>query len=193
MASWLCNHWEFVVEFFISLGVLAVLMKLVSIPLSRPKVIFCEARVGGGYEKDQTFCWYIPVMNERRNSWLRHFCQREDAVDCRIKVRFTTPAGKLIYNYAEWWRGSPISKTLKAGSFCEFPLAFVDSTGDVHLAGTPVSTASSGLPPYRLPFTIDVTASAEVLSKRSVVATSKWLISVNPGCFEPLNVKRVES
>jgi len=189
MASWLCNHWEFVVEFFISLGVLAVLMKLVFIPLSRPKVRFYGFRIGRGYEAGQFFCWYISVMNERRNSCLRHFCQREDAIDCRAKVRFTTLEGVLVYNYAEWWNGSPVGKTLKPGELHDFPLVFVDTDGEVNLAGTPVKTGTSAIP---LQSGIDVIAHVTVTSKRKVVASSKWLIGVKQSRWTPIHMERFE-
>jgi hypothetical protein len=189
MASWLCNHWEFVVEFFISLGVLAVLIKLVTIPLSRPRVRFYKYRIGGGYEGGQVFCWYIPVMNERRNNWLRFFCQREDAVDCRVKVRFTTPEDVLVYNYAEWWNGAPVGKTLEPGVLHEFPLAFVDTDGEVHLAGTPVKTGTSAIP---LQSGSDVIAHVKVTSKRKVLASSKWRIKVKHSRWTPIHVERLQ-
>jgi len=162
---------------------------LLKIILSRPKVRFYDFRIGGGYKDGQYFCWYVRVMNERRDSWLRYLCQREDAVDCRVKVRFTTPEGVLVYNYAEWWNGSPVGKTLKPGVLHEFPLVFEGTDGEVHLAGTPVQTGTS---PIALQAGSDVIAHANVTSKHKVLANSKWRIEVQHSTFTPIHVKRVQ-
>jgi len=164
---------------------------LLRIYLSKPKVVFCEARLGDGYEEGQSICWYIPVMNLRRDNWLRHFCQRESAIDCRVKVRFTKTNGDLIYNYALWWDGL-VGATLEVGLPCKFPLVFMDNGRNVYLAGTPVTTNISANPPYRLPFPIDVIAYAEVISKKSIKCKSKWLIAIKPATFTPVNVRRLE-
>jgi len=95
VAHWLYSNWQFLVEIIAPLGVVGMLLKLW---LSKPKVVFCEARLSAGYEEGQSICWYILVINLRRDCWIRHFYQRENAVDCRVKIKFTSPDGKLTYN-----------------------------------------------------------------------------------------------
>jgi len=158
----------------------------------KPKVEFGEPYLGTGLDSD--FCWYIQVQNLKNNRWWSPiFKQREAAIDCRVKVRFTKVDGKLIYNYALWWDNSLIGETLEVGSKPhEFPLAFEDAKREIHLAGTPITTGSSPIPNYRLPFPIDVIAYVELSSKKKVIAKSKWLIEVKHSQFTPINVKRLE-
>ncbi len=146
-----------------------------------------------GFGLDSDFCWYIRVQNLRNDRWWGHIFKREAAVDCRVKVRFTKVDGKLIYNYALWWDDSPVGETLEVGSKPhEFPLVFEDAKREIHLAGTPITTASSANPPYRLAFPIDVLAYVELSSKKKLIAKSKWLIEVKHSQFTPINVKRLE-
>ena len=190
MACWLYANWQLILEIIVPFGVAGMLLKIF---LSKPKVVFCEARIGSGYEESHSICWYVPIMNLRRDNWLRHFCQREAAVDCRVKVRFTKVDGELIYNYALWWNDSLIGETLEVNSKPrEFPLAFEDNEREVYLAGTPITTASSPIPNYRIPFPIDVLAYVELSSKKKVIAKSKWLIEIKHSYFTPVNVKRLE-
>jgi len=190
MVIWLCNNWPLLLEILIPFGVAGMLLRIL---LSKPKVIFCKVRMGDGYGAGQQRCWYVPVMNLRRNNLLRHLRQREDAVDCRVKVKFTKLDNELIYNCALWWNSSPIGETLKAGSKpCEFPLAYEGLEGEIYLAGTPITTGSSPIPSYRIPFPIDVLALVELSSKKRVIAKSKWLLEIKHSRFTLVNVKRLE-
>lgn len=188
MAYWLYSNWPLLLEIIVPFGVLGMLLKLF---LSKPKITFVRAYLGGAYEENQSICWYIQLMNLRRDNALRHFVQREAATDCRIKVRFSLPNGELIYNYALWWDDSPVGKSLQPGSLHEFPLAFENNQGEIHLAGTPVAT-NSRVPPHRIPSPVDIVADVEILSKKKAIAKSKWLIEVKKSRWTPVNVRRLE-
>lgn len=203
VGDWISANWITLITIIGGIvGVFTMCRILLSIFFSKPKIVFGEAKSGifnkgelesaYDYELESPCCWFIPVINLRRDSLLRHFCNREAAVDCHVEVEFTTISNELIYRHAKWWNDSSVGKTLEPDSRPhDFPLAFMDKEEEIHLAGTPITTGSD-MPFYKIQPESDVTAHVEVFSKKKVIAKSRWRIFINPSPVTPINVKRLK-
>lgn len=164
---------------------------MLKILFSKPKVIFGGVNIVAAEEEGQLLAWCIPVINLRRYGLLGYFFKRNEAIECRVKVKFSM-GNKLLYNFAEHWADSPIGRNLPADSSHHYiPLISKNSRGDnASLVGTPIST-NSNIPPYKLPTSTQITADLEVISRKKVIARSRWLIDINLGSIDSIKVSRL--
>lgn len=159
----------------------------------KPKIIFLEYYWTKGEDISTLYEYHIPVINSELKGWSRRNCNRDDAIACQIKVRFTI--ADKPFGEANWWSDRLIvGKTLKPDLNSEmFPLVILKREQDgkpiISLAGT--SKATSGcVPPDEIPFDTDIIADVLVISEGKRIAQSKWIIHITSNIIDPISIKR---
>ena len=160
----------------------------------KPKIIFGDVYWTIG-EEASTYEYFIPVKNMELKGWSRRNCNRDDAKECQVKVKFMRE--NKPFGEANWWSNRlTAGKTLKPGSKSElFCLVTLKRKQDdkpiISLAGTSRATSGS-IPPYKIPFGTDIIANVSIMSEGKEIALSKWRICISSNILAPVNIERVK-